>query len=85
MARRTVHDDVNVENLPGHAFDGFQEAAEFLRPVSRHAFADYGSSLHVEEGNDAAPRSDIQAGAGPIAVGRGVPLAVDDLAAGKPA
>src|SRR5712672_2162974 len=50
MARGIVHDDVNVE-IGGHMlFDGVEEAAEFLRPVARHAFADDGSGLYVEGG-----------------------------------
>src|SRR5437660_10672259 len=50
MARGIVHDDVNVE-ISGHMlFDGVEEAAEFLRPVARHAFADDGSGLYVEGG-----------------------------------
>jgi hypothetical protein len=50
MARRIVHDDVNVEIGGDMLFDGVEEAAEFLRPVARHAFAD-GSGLHVEGAN----------------------------------
>jgi len=33
-------------------FDGVEEAAGFLRPVARHAFADDGSGLHVEGGKE---------------------------------
>src|SRR6266446_2062701 len=52
MARGIVHDDVNVE-IGGHMlFDGVEEAAEFLRPVARHAFADDGSGLYVEGGKE---------------------------------
>src|ERR1700720_4212346 len=45
MARGIVHDDVNVEIGGDMLFDGVEEAAEFLRPVARHAFADDGSGL----------------------------------------
>jgi hypothetical protein len=43
MARRIVHDDVNVEIGGDMLFNGVKEAAEFPRPVARHAFADDGS------------------------------------------
>src|ERR1700736_3987238 len=52
MARRIVHDDVNVEIGGDMLFDGVEEAAEFLRPMARHAFADYGTGLHVEGGKE---------------------------------
>jgi hypothetical protein len=35
MARRIVHDDVNVEIGRDMLFDGVEEAAELLRPVAR--------------------------------------------------
>src|SRR6266478_825489 len=47
-----VHDDVNVEIGGDMLFDGVEEAAEFLCPVARHAFADDGSGLHVEGGKE---------------------------------
>src|SRR6202043_3111529 len=37
-----------------------------------------------QRGRRAAPRPDVQAGAGSLARGRGAVLAIDDLAAGKP-
>src|ERR1700746_1511779 len=52
MARGIVHDDVNVEIGGDMLFDGVKEAAEFLRPVARHAFADDGSGLYVEGGKE---------------------------------
>ena len=52
MARGIVHDDVNIEIGGDMLFDGVEEAAEFLRPVARHAFADDGSGLHVEGGKE---------------------------------
>jgi hypothetical protein len=52
MARRIVHDDVNVELGGDMLFNGVEEAAEFLRPVARHAFADDGSGLDVEGGKE---------------------------------
>src|SRR5205823_13435450 len=52
MARRVVHDDVNVEFGGDMFLYGVEEAAEFLRPVARHAFADDGSGLHVEGGKE---------------------------------
>ena len=52
MARGIVHDDVNVEIVRDMLFEGVEEAAEFLRPVARHAFADDGSGLHVEGGKE---------------------------------
>jgi len=40
-----------MSRIGGHMlFDGVEEAAEFLRPVARHAFADDGSGLYVEGG-----------------------------------
>src|SRR5271166_4924502 len=50
ISRRIVHDDVSVEIGGDMVFDGVEEAAEFLRPVARHAFADDGSGLHVKGG-----------------------------------
>src|SRR6478672_7457777 len=52
MARGIIHDDVNVEIGGDMPFDGVEEAAEFLCPVARHAFADDGSGLHVEGGKE---------------------------------
>ena len=52
MARRIVHDDVDVEIGRDMLFDGVEEATEFLRPMARHAFADDGSGLHVEGGKE---------------------------------
>src|SRR6266436_1882319 len=52
VARGIVHDDVNVEIGGDMLFDGVEEAAEFLGPVARHAFADDGSGLHVEGGKE---------------------------------
>ena len=50
MARRIVHDDVDVEvgwNVP---FDFVEELAEFPRAVARHTFPDDRSCLHIEGG-----------------------------------
>ena len=52
MARRIVHDDMDVEIGGEMLFNGVEEAAEFLRPVARHAFADDGTGLHVEGGKE---------------------------------
>ena len=50
MARRIVHDDVNVEVSWHTLLDGVEEPAELLRPVPRHALADNGAGLHVQRG-----------------------------------
>ena len=50
VARRVVHDDVNVEVSWHILFDGVEEPAELLRPVPRHALADNGPGLHVQRG-----------------------------------
>jgi hypothetical protein len=52
MARRVVDDDVDVEIGGYLLLDGIQEAAEFLRPMARHACVDDGSGLHVEGGKE---------------------------------
>src|SRR4029077_362900 len=52
MARRAVDDDVDVEIGGYMVLDGVEEAAEFLRPVARHACADNGSGLDVEGGTE---------------------------------
>ena len=56
MARRIIHDDVDIEvgrNIP---LDLVEELAEFPCAVARHAFPDDRSRLHIEsseQGGDA--------------------------------
>ena len=50
VARRVVHDNVNVEIGRNVALDLIEEPAELLSAVTRHAFADDRRCLDVERG-----------------------------------
>jgi hypothetical protein len=64
MARRVVHDDVNVEVSWHVLLDGIEEPAELLRPAPRHALVDDSPGLHVQRGEQrGCPMSFVVVGA----------------------